>query len=381
MKSNIDNSENYSLEIIDDKLIITPKVALLYSNSKKYIDIIKNINSYNNYNSINIDFSKQSNFDTYLIIFLKKISIYCKNNNLNFEIINSSEDIDTIISLLNTSVDNEIAFHSDLSRFRSAFQSLGDRVINIYYDVYNFISFSGELSKKLFGLFIHPLRMRWSDFPVHFTQSGVYALPITVMIVFLIGLITGYQGALQLKQFGADGYIADLVGISLTRELSPLMVAILVAGRSGSAFAAELGTMKVSEEIDALNTMGFDSIDFLVLPRILAVTISMPLLVLICNIVGMAGGLISALTTLDVTSSGYLLRMQSVLSLYDIFTGLFKSVIFGFLIASLGCYKGLNVRGGADAVGKTTTSSVVASVFLIILSDAIFTFIFQAIGI
>ncbi len=381
MKSNIDNSENYSLEIIDDKLIITPKVALLYSNSKKYIDIIKNINSYNNYNSINIDFSKQSNFDTYLIIFLKKISIYCKNNNLNFEIINSSDDIDTIISLLNTSVDNEIAFHSDLSRFRSAFQSLGDRVINIYYDVYNFISFSGELSKKLFGLFIHPLRMRWSDFPVHFTQSGVYALPITVMIVFLIGLITGYQGALQLKQFGADGYIADLVGISLTRELSPLMVAILVAGRSGSAFAAELGTMKVSEEIDALNTMGFDSIDFLVLPRILAVTISMPLLVLICNIVGMAGGLISALTTLDVTSSGYLLRMQSVLSLYDIFTGLFKSVIFGFLIASLGCYKGLNVRGGADAVGKTTTSSVVASVFLIILSDAIFTFIFQAIGI
>lgn len=381
MKSNIDNSENFSFEIIDDKLIITPKVALLYSNSKKYIDIIKNINSYNNYNSINIDFSKQSNFDTYLIIFLKKISIYCKNNNLNFEIINSSEDIDTIISLLNTSVDNEIAFHSDLSRFRGAFQSLGDRVINIYYDIYNFTSFFGELSKRLFSLFINPLRMRWSDFPVHFTQSGVYALPITVMIVFLIGLITGYQGALQLKQFGADGYIADLVGISLTRELSPLMVAILVAGRSGSAFAAELGTMKVSEEIDALNTMGFDSIDFLVLPRILAVTMAMPLLVLICNIVGIAGGLISALTTLDVTSSGYFLRMQSVLSLYDIFTGLFKSIIFGFLIASLGCYKGLNVRGGADAVGKTTTSSVVASVFLIILSDAIFTFIFQAIGI
>jgi phospholipid/cholesterol/gamma-HCH transport system permease protein len=176
-------------------------------------------------------------------------------------------------------------------------------------------------------------------------------------------------------------FIANLVGISLTRELAPLMVAILVAGRSGSAFAAEIGTMKVSEEIDALTTMGFDKLEFLVMPRVLSVTLAMPFLVIICNVVGMIGGMIAAVTTLDITMAGYIGRMQMAISLWDIGTGLIKSIMFGFLIASLGCYKGINVKGGADAVGRYTTASVVAGVFLIIVTDAVFTFIFQALGI
>jgi len=372
--------ENFKFEIHQEQLRLVPKAPLLYSNSKKYHKILQLIKSQEIIKSIQLDFSEQNNFDTYLLVFYKKIERYCKKHKLDFKTINSSDDINAVIGMMNSSFVNKAIPKPVLSPFRRHIQHIGDIIINIAQDTYNFISFFGELFIRMIILIFHPSRMRWRDLPGHFTQSGVFALPITVMIVFLIGLITGYQGALQLKQFGADNFIANLIGISLTRELSPLMVAILVAGRSGSAFAAELGTMKVSEEIDALNTMGFDSFEFLVLPRVVAVTLAMPLLVIICNVVGMVGGLIAALTTLDVTTSGYILRMQSALSLLDISTGLFKSIIFGFLIASLGCYKGLNVTGGADAVGKITTASVVASVFLIILTDAVFTFIFQALG-
>jgi len=202
-----------------------------------------------------------------------------------------------------------------------------------------------------------------------------------VLIVFLIGLITGYQGALQLAQFGADIYIADLVGISITRELSPLMVAIIVAGRSGSAFAAEIGTMKVSEEIDALTTMGFDRMQFLVLPRVLAVTFAMPLLVIICDLAGIIGGLLAGLATLDITISSFLAQLNIALNYAHVFSGIFKSIVFGLLIATIGCFRGFQVQGGAESVGRYTTASVVSGVFLVILTDAIFVFLLSALGI
>ena len=223
--------------------------------------------------------------------------------------------------------------------------------------------------------------MRWRDFPNHFVNSGVNAVPITLLIVFLIGLISGYQGALQLTQVGADIFIADLIGISITRELAPLMTAILVAGRSGSAFAAEIGTMKVSEEIDALESMGFDPIRFLVMPRVMAVVFAMPILVLMTDLAGIIGGLVAGLTTLDITIAGYLNQLHRAIDFYDIFSGVGKGIVFGFLIATVGCFRGLQVSGGAESVGKFTTASVVTGIFLIIFSDALFTFIFQTLGI
>jgi phospholipid/cholesterol/gamma-HCH transport system permease protein len=267
------------------------------------------------------------------------------------------------------------------SRFVANVEDFGNNITSQLSDIRDFIEYFGMLTKKTLKLFVKPMSMRWEDFPAQLLRSGVYALPITVLIVFLIGLITGYQGATQLKRFGADMFIADLIGISITRELSPLMVAILVAGRSGSAFAAEIGSMKVTDEINALTSMGYDKFEFLVLPRVLAVVLAMPFIVMICNVVGLFGGLIAAITTLDVTVISYITRLEMSLTYGDIASGLIKSIFFGFVIASIGCYKGLKVEGGADAVGRLTTSSVVAGVFMIILSDAIFTFIFQAIGI
>ena len=381
MKKNKKNIEFLSIVEGKDSLTIIPVEPLTYYNAKGFRAITGKLSEFENPGTIKLDFSKQTNFDTYLIVFKGIIESYCFENKLSFNIQNSNENIDSVIELLKSPAQAVPEIKSEKSVIYKHFEQVGRKVIQISQDIFNFISFFGEIFTKILKLFIHPSAMRWHDVPLHFTQSGVFALPITFMIVFLLGLITGYQGAIQLKQFGADSFISALIGISLTRELSPLMVAILVAGRSGSAFAAEIGTMKVSEEIDALTTMGFDKLEFLVLPRVFSVTLAMPFLVIICNIIGMIGGMIAAITTLDVTITGYIMQMQMALSLWDIGTGMIKSVVFGFLIASLGCYKGLNVQGGADAVGRYTTSSVVAGVFLIILTDAVFTFVFQSLGI
>lgn len=381
MKKLSKNSDVYILNVNDNKLTILANEQLNYKNSNLFRDVFNDILRYSDINEICIDFANQNNFDSYLIVFRNRVAEYCQTQSINFSTVNSNDDIESVISLMNKKP-AELASPKDVKGVLfSYFEQIGNILIKIIDDIYNFVSFFGEVFQKLLKLSYKPGSMRWEDMPMHFSQSGVMALPITMMILFLLGLITGYQGALQLKQFGADSFIANLVGISLTRELSPLMVAILVAGRSGSAFAAEIGTMKVSEEIDALTTMGFDKVEFLVLPRVISVTLAMPFLVIICNIVGMTGGLIAAISTLDVTASGYIARMQEALTLWDIGTGIIKSIVFGFLISSLGCYKGLSVKGGADAVGKFTTSSVVAGVFLIILADAVFTFIFQSLGV
>lgn len=367
----------YEIVLKDDVLNLVITQSPLISNSGLFAFNKKDFISCRR---IALDLGSVTEYDSYIVILIKNIEKICKKNKIELEIINLSKDIERFISFFRKNAQDELAIKQN-NWLYNHFNEVGTNFINLVKDFYLFISFLGELILKLLKLLILPHKMRWVDFPLHFVRNGVMALPISVLIVFLIGLISGYQGAVQLKQFGADTYIADLVGISLTRELSPLMVAILVAGRSGSAFAAQLGTMKVTEEIDALKSMGFDQFEFLVLPRVLAVVLAMPFLVIICNLVGVAGGLIAALTTLDVTMTGYINRLQVALSFADIFSGLIKSIIFGFIVSTIGCYKGLNVTGGADSVGKFTTASVVAGVFMIILVDAVFTFVLNSLGI
>jgi len=369
----------YNFEKDGNIITLTPFGDLTLANAFHYVINEKIISPETT--AIVLDLANVSKYDTLILTIIIKLKHLANDRQINFTYINETDDLRNYIYLmmpkqeishLKTEPDNSI---------RAMIENLGIATKSLISDVGDFIEFFGHLVVKLLKLPFKPLSMRWEDFPMQFFRSGVLAIPITVLIVFLIGLITGYQGAMQLKRFGADMFIADLIGISITRELSPLMVAILVAGRSGSAFAAELGSMKLSDEINALTSMGYDKFEFLVLPRVLAVVLAMPFIVIICNLVGLFGGLIAALTTLDVTVVSYINRLEIALSYGDILSGLIKSIFFGFVIASIGCYKGLKVSGGADAVGRFTTSSVVAGVFMIILSDAIFTFIFQAIGI
>jgi len=208
-------------------------------------------------------------------------------------------------------------------------------------------------------------------------KTGVDALPIVGLISFLLGLIMAFMSSVQLQQFGANIYVASLVSLSMTRELGPIMTAIIVAGRSGSAFAAEIGTMRISEEVDALYTMGFDPTRFLVVPKIIASVIVVPLLVLFSDVFAILGGLLVGISMLDLTVNAYIAQTIETLTLFDVFWGFLKSGFFALLIAWIGCLRGFQVRGGAASVGQATTSAVVSSIFLIILSDSIFSIILR----
>lgn len=233
--------------------------------------------------------------------------------------------------------------------------------------------------QTFYWIFVAPLQgrgLRWKSTVEQMVRIGYESIPIVTLIAFFVGLIIAMQSAYQLQQFGATIYVANLVAVSITRELSPLLTAIVITGRSGSAITAEIGTMKVSEEIDALKTMGFNPIKFLVVPKTLAMLIMLPTLTIIANFIGILGGYIISMATLDITSTRYINQTTSALAFRDLFSGLVKSVFFALIIAKIGCYEGFNVEGGAEGVGKSTTRSVVASIFLIIAADVFFTALF-----
>ncbi len=378
IKANISDiflSKSVSDDILEITLIapLTLKYGNYYDKYLKFKSI--------RHSKIIFDYSKIQEFDSFLVVFTNGLNSLSEKYNKTIEIIGTTKEQNSFINLLCKRLGDPNPEKEKKSGLIRYFEAVGNFAKQVYSDVYSFIDFIGNLIIAMVSIIYKPSSIRWKDFPFNFAKSGVNAVPIVLLILFLLGLITGYQGAIQLKQFGADKFIADLVGISITRELAPLMTAILVAGRSGSAFAAEIGTMKVSEEIDALKTMGIDLYKFLVLPRVLAVTLSIPFVTILADITGIAGGLLASLATLNITFTGYINELQSALTFAHIFSGLGKSMIFGFLVASVGCFRGLQASGGAESVGKYTTAAVVSGVLLIILSDAVFTFVFQIFGI
>jgi phospholipid/cholesterol/gamma-HCH transport system permease protein len=217
---------------------------------------------------------------------------------------------------------------------------------------------------------------RRSTTVIQMVKVGVDSMPIVFLIAYCVGMILALQAAVQLKRFGATIYVADLVGITLTRELGPLMTAIIIAGRSGSAMASEIGTMRVSEELDALKAMAINPVDFLVLPRLLALVVMLPCLSVLADVVGILGGMSVALMLLDFTAATYLDQTVRALLVKDVLTGLVKSGAFAVIIALVGCFMGFRAEGGAEGVGQRTTASVVVSVFLLIVADLFFTGLF-----
>lgn len=240
--------------------------------------------------------------------------------------------------------------------------------------------FIGAATLSLAGLIRQLRRFRWRDCLAEMQQCGPMALPIVSLISLLVGLIVAYQAAVQLRQFGADIFVADLVGLSVVREMGPMMAAIILAGRTGAAFAATLGNMKANEEIDALETLGVSPIDFLVLPRLIALGLMMPLLALFADLLGIIGGMIVSLGVLEIPISAYWIETQSIVDLSDVSTGLIKSVVFGLLIGLSGCLRGLQADRSAAGVGLATTSAVVTAILLIIISDAVFAVVFNILG-
>jgi len=259
-------------------------------------------------------------------------------------------------------------------------EEVGRATMAVLRDIGRQIAFIGELVQALLGAVLRPGGIRWSDALRVAEEAGVNALPIISLMGFLIGLILAFQSASQLKIMGAEVFVADLVAVSVVRELGPLMTAILLAGRSGAAFAAEIGTMKVNEEVDALTTMGLAPVRFLVVPRVLAGLIMGPLLTLYFDLVALVGGAVV------VTSFGHGLavfahHVQNALTVTMFVSGMIKTVAFGLIIAGVGCQRGLQTGTGAVAVGLSTTRSVVAGILLTILVDGVFAAIYFALGI
>lgn len=238
------------------------------------------------------------------------------------------------------------------------------------------LAFIGDFVVATLGALRRPASVHYGQFASLVERAGADGAPIVLLINFLVGGILGLQGAIQLHRFGADQFLADMVGLSMVRELGPLMTAILVTGRSGAAYAAELGTMTVNEEVDALRTLGQDPQRFLVLPRVLTLLLVVPLLTLLGNLVGAVGGWTIAVGYLDQPTIVYVQALEAAISLGDIGTGLLKSVGFAAAIGVVACQRGLATRGGADGVGRATTSAVVTSLFMLVVLDAMFTWAF-----
>jgi phospholipid/cholesterol/gamma-HCH transport system permease protein len=249
---------------------------------------------------------------------------------------------------------------------------LGETTINSLVGLKFVVSFVGAIFLAALQILKKPKSLRFDDVVWHMKTTGIDALPVVALIGFLLGLIMAFVSSLQLKQFGANIYVASLVAMAMVSELGPIMTAIIVAGRSGSAYAAEISTMKISEEIDALFTMGFDPTIFLVIPRLIAAFVVIPILTIFANIFAIAGGLVIGVTMLNLTVASYINQTMDTLTLFEFLWGLSKSLVFAVLIAGVGCLRGFQARGGASAVGNAATSAVVTSIFLIILFDSMF---------
>jgi phospholipid/cholesterol/gamma-HCH transport system permease protein len=240
------------------------------------------------------------------------------------------------------------------------------------------LSFVGESALALAGSIAHPSRLRWRPILFNIRSAGFDALPIVGLLSFLLGVVVAYQGADQLRQYGANIFVADVVGLSMLREFAPLMTAIIIAGRSGSAYAAQIGTMAVTEEIDAMRTLGIAPLDVLVLPKIFAMLIALPLLTLFADVFGVFGGMIMARSQLDVSFNEFLDRFVKAVSVTAFLIGIGKAPIFAAIITLVGCFQGFRTKGGADSVGRQTTRSVVQSIFLVIVADALLSVVFSA---
>ena len=328
---------------------------------------------------LSFDLTDITVLDDYGALVLFELKHALKIPDAEFRIINPPEAYKKTLSLVNFDFDERCSVTS--GRLKSnIIVEFGAATIGALAGVRFMIAFIGSIALAVVNVIRRPRSLRGQDTVTYMKTTGVDALPVVALISFLLGLIIAFMSSLQLKQFGANIYVASLVSMAMVSELGPIMTAIVVAGRTGSAYAAEIATMKISEEIDALFSMGFNPTLFLVIPRLVASFITIPLLTVFANFFGIAGGLLIGVALLDLTASAYINQTIDTLTIFELMWGLMKSCVFAILISGVGCLKGFQAKGGASAVGHAATAAVVNSIFLIILFDSMFAVIRSYIG-
>ncbi|MEJ2116306.1 MAG: ABC transporter permease, partial [Gammaproteobacteria bacterium] len=318
-------------------------------------------------------------WDSGLITFLVKLRNYANRENIEVNFSSLPEGAQRLLNLAFAVEEREGA--RKLKIKENILTRAGKSFLNTLAKSKSLLTFLGEITLS-FGRFSRgKANYQRSDLWVTIQETGAEAFPIVSLIAFLVGAILAFVGAVQLVQFGAGIYVADLVAIGVVREMGAIMVGIIMAGRTGAAFAAQLGTMKVNEEIDALTTMGIDPMDFLVLPKILALVLMMPLLSIYANLLGILGGASVSLTLIDVSVYQYMVQTTQSVDLVDLAGGLFKATIYGVLVAVAGCRCGIECGNSAAAVGLATTAAVVSGIVAIVVSNAILNVIYTTLGI
>ena len=267
-----------------------------------------------------------------------------------------------------------------IARWRELVMQLGKAAHAARRETVDVITFIGLAADAIVRALLRPRQLRLAAISRQIADTGLTALPVVGVMAFMISIVIGYQGVAQLRPYGGQDFTVNLVAVSVLREMGVLITAIMVAGRSGSAFTAEIGVMKARDELDALKVMGLDPVSLLVVPRLIALIITLPLLAVYADIIGLLGGAVIAGVQLDISLVQYLKRVHAAVSASDVFVGLVKAPVFGFLIAVIGCMHGLGVKGSAESVGHDTTRAVVKSIFIVIVLDALFSVFFEKVG-
>ncbi len=332
-----------------------------------------------NFDKIAIDLSGLKDLDTASAIMIYELVGFFKEDK-SVEFLKASEDEEKFIDFIYSSIAKERGTPINIKPL-NFIEKIGKYFIHFFMDIWLFISFIGEITISFFAYIVHPSKIRYQSIIKGIENAGVNALPIVALTSFLVGIVVAYQSAVQLQKFGANIFIVDMIGISITRELAPLITAIVVAGRSGSSYTAQIGAMKITRELDAMQTMGFDLFKFIVLPRIIALMIAMPLMIFFADLMGILGGMVVSNYQINISYDEFLRRLQNVLELKHFYIGLAKGPVFALLIASIGCFRGFQVRQNTESIGKYTTISVVNAIFLVIACDALFSIIFTKLGV
>lgn len=338
-------------------------------------EIERNITGKEEIRSIRFQANRLESWDASLIAFLVKCENLCRQNKMTFNIDDLPEGVRQLLFLSNKKIeDHGIEAPSEMSLLGE----LGESVIDFFIGCRDVLTFLGELTLSLGRVVLGKGHTRWRDFVVLVQEVGAEALPIVTLISFLVGFIMAFIGFTQLKRFGATIFVADLVGLAMVREMGVMMTGVIMCGRTGAAFAATLGSMKIGEEIDALRTTGISPFDFLVTPRVLALLFMMPILTIYADFIGVIGGLIVTSSFSEISFAEYWQETQVALTMKHISIGMYKSIVFGVLVALTGCLRGMQCGSSSSSVGDAATSAVVTGITSLVVADAIFAVLFDA---
>ena len=372
--------EIYYDQTSDDTLLVRLKGQWIIGEEVPAAEAIQQeISSHRSIRQIAFDTAQLNNWDSALLTFLIKVVQQTQQNNIEIDQDGLPQGVKSLLHLAYAVPERKGARKESVRD--PLLQRIGDYALNTGKSSIEFINFIGAAFLALLKFFVGKARFQRSDLMLFIQQTGAEALPIVTLISVLVGLIFAFIGAVQLMMFGAQIYVADLVGIAMVRVMGAVMTGVIMAGRTGAAFAAQIGTMQVNEEIDALQTLGISSMEFLVLPRMLALVLMMPLLCLYSDLMGILGGMIVGVGMLDIDVELYLIQTRKALNLTHIAIGIVHSIVFGVLVALAGCLRGIQCGRSASAVGEATTSAVVTSIVAIVVATAIITVVCNVMGI